>query len=130
MIIEGRANIESKTGVLDWDGEYDTDIVKYLDECDDTELGMIYQAYLDGEFMDDELKDYVCTQQGKHRIHRIQFHEAHAQVECQDGTLQYDWDGRHDVDEDEAREWMEDQDIDPASIERYADQFEDNFYTE
>ena len=130
VILEGRANIESTTGVLDWDGEYDTDIVQYLSDCDESEIGIIYQAYLDGEFMDDDLKDYVCTEKGMHRVHRINFFESHAQVECQDGMIQYDWDGLHDVDEDESREWMEGQDIDPESIERYADQFEDHFYTE
>lgn len=130
VILEGRANIESKTGVLDWDGEYDTDIVQYLSECSESEIDLIYQAYLDGDVWDDELKDYVCTEKGLHCVHRIEFFDTHAHVECQDGMIQYDWDGRHDVDEDEAREWMEEQDIDPASIERYADQFEDHFYTE
>lgn len=129
VILEGRANIKSKTGVLDWDGQYDTDIVQYLDECDDAEIEMIYQTYLDDvEYMDNELKDYVCTQQGKHRIHRIKKYDTHIIIECQDVTLQYDWDGFHDADEDEAREWMEGQDIDPASIEKFADLFE--FYTE
>jgi hypothetical protein len=49
VILEGRANIESKTGVLDWDGEYDTDIVQYLSECDDDELRLILDAYGRGE---------------------------------------------------------------------------------
>lgn len=129
VILEGRANIESTTGVLDWDGEYDTDIVQYLSECDDNEVDMIYQAYLDDEYMEDELKDYVCTQKGLHRIHRIEFFDTHAHVECQDGMIQYDWDGRHDVTEDEAAEWMEAHDIDPLSIKEHADEFEDNYYT-
>ena len=129
VILEGRANIESTTGILDWDGAYDTDIVQYLSECDDNEIDMIYQAYLDDEYMDDELKDYVCTKKGLHRIHRIEFFDTHAHVECQDGMIQYDWDGRHDVDEDEAAEWMEAHDIDPLSIKEHADEFEDNYYT-
>jgi len=129
VILEGRANIESTTGILDWDGAYDTDIVQYLSDCDDNEIDMIYQAYLDDEYMDDELKDYVCTEKGLHRIHRIEFFDTHAHVECQDGMIQYDWDGRHDVDEDEAAEWMEAHDIDPLSIKEHADEFEDNYYT-
>lgn len=129
VILEGRANIESTTGILDWDGEYDTDIVQYLSECDDNEIDMIYQSYLDDEYMDDELKDYVCTQKGLHRIHRIEFREDFAIIKCQDGELHYDWDRIHDVTEDEAAEWMEAHDFDPLSIKERADEFEDNFYT-
>ena len=47
VILEGRDNIESDTGILEWDGSYDTDIVKYLSECDDSEIDIIYQAYID-----------------------------------------------------------------------------------
>lgn len=130
VILEGRANIESTTGVLDWDGEYDTDIVQYLSDCDENEIGIIYQAYLDGEFMDDDLKDYVCTEKCMHRIHRIEFAKDFAKIICQDGELQYDWDGLHDVTEEEIREWMEGEDIDPVSIEDNYWRFEENFYTE
>ena len=35
VILTGRDEIESETGILDWDGEYDTDIVRNLSECDD-----------------------------------------------------------------------------------------------
>ena len=45
VILEGRANIESTTGVLDWDGQYDTDIVQYLSDCDESELQLILEAY-------------------------------------------------------------------------------------
>ena len=45
VILEGRANIESTTGVLDWDGQYDTDIVQYLSDCDENEIQLILEAY-------------------------------------------------------------------------------------
>lgn len=35
VILKGRENIESETGILDWDSQYDTDIVKYVSECDE-----------------------------------------------------------------------------------------------
>ena len=50
VILEGRANIESTTGVLDWDGQYDTDIVQYLSDCDESELQILLKEYDYGTF--------------------------------------------------------------------------------
>ena len=130
VILEGRDNIESDTGILDWDGSYDTDIVKYLSECSDSEIGIIYQAYLDDEYMDDDLKDYVCTQKGMHRIDKVKFYQCNAEIQCQDCTISYYWDGEEDVTEEEIAEWMEEQDIDPLSIKNHADSFESHFYND
>lgn len=129
-ILEGREKIESDTGILDWDGEYDTDIVQYLDECTLDEIEIIYQAYLDEEYMPNELKDYVCEAMGLHRIDNIKFYKTNAEVHCSDCTLTFNWDGEEDVTEEDAKEWMEENNIDPISIERYADDFEQHFYND
>lgn len=55
VILEGRANIESTTGILDWDGEYDTDIVKTIADCNESELCLLLQAYDLGEVDSDIL---------------------------------------------------------------------------
>lgn len=128
VILRGRDDIESDTGVLDWDGEYDTDIVKYLSECSDSEIDIIYQAYLNDEYMDDELKDYVCTEKGLHRIDKVQFYQCNAEIQCQDCTISYFWDGEEDVTEEEIAEWMEEKNIDPLSIKEHADSFVSHFY--
>lgn len=130
VILEGRDNIESDTGILDWDGEYDTDIVKYLSDCSDSEIGSIYQSYLDDEYMDGELKDYVCTEKGMHRIDKVKFYQCNAEIHCQDCTISYFWDGEEDVTEEEVAEWMAEQDIDPLSIKNHADSFESHFYND
>ena len=52
-ILKGREVIQSKTGVLDWDGEYDTDIVKYVSECDENELHLLMQAYEQDDLEED-----------------------------------------------------------------------------
>lgn len=44
IILEGRKNIESPTGVLEFDTIYDTDIFQCIDECDDEELDLLYEA--------------------------------------------------------------------------------------
>lgn len=129
-ILEGRDNIESDTGILDWDGEYNTDIVKYLDECSQDEIEILYQAYLDEEYMPNELKDYICEAMGLHRIDNIKFYQTNAEVHCNDCTLSFNWDGEEDVTEEDAKEWMEENNIDPISIDRYSDDFEQHFYND
>lgn len=128
VILEGRNKIESTTGILDWDGGYDTDIVKYLSECDENEIDIIYQAYLKEEYMDEELKDYICSQKGMHRISKIQFYQCNAEIQCQDCTISYYWGGEEDATEEEVAEWMAEQNIDPVSIAAYASDFESHFY--
>jgi hypothetical protein len=128
VLLEGRDEIESETGILDYDGDYDTDIVKYVEDCDDGELALLYDAYLDGEYMDEEVKDFVCEQQNMNRIHKIDFYQTNAEVHCQDCTLTFFWDGEEDVTEEDAAEWMRENDIDPLSIKNHADSFESHFY--
>ena len=127
VILRGREAIESDTGILDWDGDYDTDIVKYLADCDDSEIEIIYDAYLDGEWLPDDVKDYLCTKKGVHRILCIDFFKANAEIHCHDCTIHFDWDGV-DWTEEDAAEWMLGEDIDPISIEKHADRFESHFY--
>lgn len=43
-LLEGREAIESRTGVLDYDGIYDTDVFKYIEDCTDDELQLLKQA--------------------------------------------------------------------------------------
>lgn len=128
VILEGQDEIESETGVLDWDGAYDTDIVKYLSECSDDELDIIYQAYLNDEYMDYELKDYICESKGLHRIHIVKFYKSNAEIHCNDGTITYMWDGEDNLTEEEITEWLELEKIDPKSIKMYADAFVSHFY--
>lgn len=63
VILEGRKDIESKTGILEFDTIYDTDIFRYVDECDDDELDLLYEAVKSGRyypFTDDD-KEYIKT---------------------------------------------------------------------
>ena len=60
VILKGRDAIESPTGVLDWDGEYDTDIVRYLSECSDEECELIIDAYNNYKYVDDDVIAYAC----------------------------------------------------------------------
>ena len=47
-----------------------------------------------------------------------------------DTRLTFEWDGTYDVSEDDAREWLHENGIDPVSIETHADRFEHYFNVE
>ncbi len=62
VLLEGRDAIESETGCLDWDGEYDTDIVKPLNECDEKECQLLRESYeyqYSSYFFTDEEKAFI-----------------------------------------------------------------------
>lgn len=44
IFLEGREAIESRTGKLDFDGIYDTDIFKYVEDCTEDEFRLLKQA--------------------------------------------------------------------------------------
>lgn len=60
VILEGREAIEAPTGILEWDGEYNTDIVEYLSECSDEEYHLIIDAYNRRNYVDEDVIDYAC----------------------------------------------------------------------
>lgn len=86
VLLEGRAEIEAETGVLDIDGNYDKYIVKRLEDCDENELMMIYKAGIHHELTNFELLDYCCERLGWKRISRVVEHEESATVYFTDNT--------------------------------------------
>ena len=64
VMVQGREDMESKTGRLDFDGDYDTTYVKEIEKCTDSELYAIIDAYKDGERVDEELLEYACDATG------------------------------------------------------------------
>lgn len=66
VLIEGEEDIAALTGVIDFDGEYDswyaTDL--YESGVSEKEIEALWKAYLDGENMSEELKEFVCEQKG------------------------------------------------------------------
>lgn len=129
VILRGCDAISNEVGILDWDTIYDTDIVKYLEDCDEDEMNILYQHYLDdGYFSSEEVRDAAVASQGLRRIDNIKFYRTNAKIFTTDGCVSFFWDGEEDVTEDEAREWMEEQHIDPISIDRWANSFESHFF--
>lgn len=67
IILEGRQEIESPVGVLEWDGIYDTDIVKYIEDCTDEEIELIMKAYRNHEIEDENLMELIDNSIKNHK---------------------------------------------------------------
>lgn len=92
VILSGRDEIESETGVLDWDGEYDTDIVRDLSECNDDEYQLILDAAERGRYVNKAVLAYACSALDKLIVTSITVYPSYMDVFTQDGctTLQRD----------------------------------------
>lgn len=120
VILSGRDEIESDTGILDWDGEYDTDIVRYLSECDDDEYQMILDTAERGEYVEKVVLAYACSALDKLLATSIKVYPSNMEVFTQDGciTLQRDdFSVYTENEEDEVRELLADKGFISESID-------------
>ena len=67
IILEGRKEIESPVGVLEWDGIYDTDIVRYLEDCTKEEMELVMEAYRNNEIEDKNLDELIDNSIRNHK---------------------------------------------------------------
>ena len=67
IILEGRDEIESPVGVLEWDTIYDTDIVKYIEDCTDEEIELIMKAYQNYEIENNYLIELIDNSIRNHK---------------------------------------------------------------
>lgn len=125
IILSGRDEIESDTGVLDWDGEYDTDIVRQLSECDDDEYQMILDAAERGEYVEKTVLAYACSALGKLLATNIKVYQSNMDVFTQEGftTLMRNNFSAYN-EEDEVRERLEDEGFISESIDKIIDKME------
>ena len=124
-LIEGREAIEAKTGVLDFDGQYDTDYVITADKMSDKELDAAYHAYIMEEYMREDLKDTICTLKGEKRAHSFRCFETHMLVDTQNGTETIDVD--HKAGKLTREQWNDDlceRGFCPLSVEKILNKME------
>ncbi len=82
VILAGRDEIESETGTLDWDGEYDTDIVKPVSDCTDGEYALILKAWSEYELsVDEDVVRYAAVATGTPMLERMTFDGATLRLE-------------------------------------------------
>ena len=67
IILEGRQEIESPVGILEWDTIYDTDIVKHIEDCDDEEIELVMEAYRNNEIEDKDLDELIDNSIRNHK---------------------------------------------------------------
>ena len=120
IILEGRQEIESPVGVLYWDYDYDTDIVRYVEDCDDDEIEILYNELINYKYMDDDVADYVCRKKGMKRvvdrIGNISLSQSTMKVTHQDGIDTYERDTFKGMDEYDVRKFLKEERFTPDSI--------------
>ena len=121
IILEGRQEIESPVGVLEWDYDYDTDIAKYIEDCDDEEIDLIYNTLISGiEFVEKDVADYVSRKKGMKRvvdrIGNICLSQSTMKVTHQDGIDTYERDTFKGMDEYDVRKFLKEERFTPDSI--------------
>ena len=129
VILSGRDKIESETGILDWDGEYDTDIVRHLSECDDDEYQLILDAAERGEYVEKAVLAYACSALDKLMATSIKVYPYNMEVFTQEGctTLMLDNFSVYTEDEeDEVRELLADKGFISESIDKVITKMEMN----
>ena len=120
VILSGRDEIESETGILDWDGEYDTDIVRHLSECDDDEYQLILDAAERGAYVEKDVLAYACSALDKLMATSIKVYPSNMEVFTQDGCIALqrdDFSVYTEDEEDEVRELLADKGFISESID-------------
>lgn len=124
VILSGRDEIESDTGILDWDGEYNTDIVRHLSECDDDEYQLILDTAERGEYVEKAVLAYVCSALDKLMATSIKVYPSNMEVFTQEGCVHLERDifsSYTENEEDEVRELLEDKGFISESIDKIID---------
>ena len=124
VILSGRDEIESETGILDWDGEYDTDIVRKLSECDDDEYQLILDAAERGAYVEKDVLAYVCSALGKLMATNIKVYPSNMEVFTQEGCVHLERDNFEaysEDEEDDVRIRLEEQGFISQSIDEIID---------
>lgn len=108
-ILEGRDDIESETGILDIDGDYDTIIVKKLDDLYEEEIEILRDYYLNDGYTDCYCIDDILKVLGYREISNVYRYSSNADISFTDGSFLFI--GRsevEDMEEDEMREYITD----------------------
>ena len=120
VILTGRDEIESETGILDWDGKYDTDIVRHLSECDDDEYQLILDTAERGEYVEKVVLAYACSALDKLMATNIKVYPSNMEVFTQENCVHLERDNFSvytENEEDEVRELLADKGFISESID-------------
>lgn len=126
-ILEGRDAIESDTGILDVDGDYDTIIVKNMEDLYEEEIEILRDYYLNGGYTDCYCIDDILQVLGYNEISNIKVYKSNAEIFYNSGNpntngcIHIERDNVSDMDEDEMTDYIkdifEDNNISPLHID-------------
>ena len=86
VMVQGREDMESETGRLDFDGDYNTSYVKDIKACTDEELRIIVDTCNSGGNVDDDILDAVCDNLGLTHVHRVDAYNSNIDVHTNSGS--------------------------------------------
>lgn len=67
VILEGRKNVDSSVGILEWEEDHLTDVAKYLEDCTDDEIELIMEAFRNWEMEDKDLIELIDSSIRNHK---------------------------------------------------------------
>ena len=122
--LRGRSEIDADEGRINWDGEYDSDMVKRLEDCDENELRLIYDEPRHHTLFKEELLAYCCDRLQLKMIDDCDFNDGYCAVFFTDGTSEnITFEKGTDVHET-IEKFFDDNDIEMYSREEWFDKSE------
>ena len=124
VVLSGRDEIESETGVIYFDGKYDADIVRYLEDCDDDEYQLILDTADRGGHVEEPVLAYACSALDKLIATNIKVYPSNMEVFTQEDCIHLqrdDFSVYTEDEEDEVRELLADEGFIPESIDEIID---------
>lgn len=79
VLLEGE-EVEAMTGILDIDGQYNTTIVKDIDDCTDEEYKLIIKEYNSCGFVDEDVLDQVCDKLNLTHVHKVKHYHSNVEI--------------------------------------------------
>ena len=124
VVLSGRDEIESETGIIYWDGKYDTDIVRYLEDCDDDEYQLILDTAERGGHVEEPVLAYACHALGKLMATNTKAYPSNMEVFTQEDCVHLERDNFSVYtkdEEDDVRELLADKGFISESIDEIID---------
>lgn len=95
VLVQGREAMESETGILDFDGDYNTTYAKELKDCTDEELQTIVDTYNSLNYVDDDILDFACDKLGYMHIYSVKGYPSNIDVITnEDAPYPCNWENR------------------------------------
>lgn len=127
VYLEGRDEIEAMTGTLEIDGDYDAWYVKRLEDCDEQELEMIYEDGSHPTLSDEDVLAYCCYGLDKKMIGEVEKRKENCIVRFTDGTEGVIEFKRDEDISDTIEDFMDENDVDRRSREKWQDELEGEY---